>query len=297
MGKFSEAIRSSQRASELQEELVKNNPSVIEFQAKLATSYLNIGEQQRQAKQLDHALESLQRARDVFERLLRVQPAVIEFQIGLAACDINLSLLRAKSEPQVALDGFARSIATVETVLRKEPRHAVARSILFQAHWGRAWAFGELQCHAEAVGERDRALELDDGSSQHGLRLQRAISLAKLGEHVQATAEANALADQKSVAGGPLYDLACIHSLSSAAVRQDAHLSPTERDLRVEQHAGRAVELLVKAQAAGYFQVPARVEHLKKDKDFDSLRDREDFKKLLAELEDLPLPGQAFRPR
>jgi hypothetical protein len=154
-----------------------------------------------------------------------------------------------------------------------------------------------LECHAEAVAEWDRALELDDGSSQNGLRLQRAFSLVKLGEHAQATAEANALADQKSVPGETLYNLACVSSLSSTAVRRDPHLSPTEQDQRAEEYAARAVELLGKARAVGYFQEPARVEHLKTDKDLDPLRDREDFKKLLAELEDMPSPGQAFRPR
>jgi hypothetical protein len=150
---------------------------------------------------------------------------------------------------------------------------------------------GELENHAEALAEWNRALELDDGSYQDRLRLQRAVSLAKLGEHAQATAEANALANQKSVPGQVLYDLACIFSLSSTAARQDPRLSPTEQDQRVEQYARRAVELLARAGAIGYFQEPARVEHLKEDKDLDSLRDREDFKKLLAELKDRTKAG------
>ena len=45
--------------------------------------------------------------------------------------------------------------------------------------------------------------------------------------------------------------------------------------------ADRAMELLAKAVQAGYKDVA----HMKKDTDLDPLRDRDDFKKLIAELE------------
>ena len=47
-----------------------------------------------------------------------------------------------------------------------------------------------------------------------------------------------------------------------------------------QEYADRAMELLQKAVKAG-FKYPA---HMKQDKDLDALRDREDFKKLVAEL-------------
>ena len=43
--------------------------------------------------------------------------------------------------------------------------------------------------------------------------------------------------------------------------------------------------MLGKARKAGYFKEATDVEHLKKDSDLDSLRSRDDYKKLVADLE------------
>jgi hypothetical protein len=56
-------------------------------------------------------------------------------------------------------------------------------------------------------------------------------------------------------------------------VKQDIQLA--------EQYASRAVELLRQAVAIGF----KNVSHMKKDTDLDGLRGRDDFKKLLAQLE------------
>ena len=48
-----------------------------------------------------------------------------------------------------------------------------------------------------------------------------------------------------------------------------------------QEYADRAIELLHKAIKPGYHDAA----HMAKDKDLDGLRERDDFKKLLAELE------------
>ena len=67
----------------------------------------------------------------------------------------------------------------------------------------------------------------------------------------------------------------------------------TPRHLRAEslepglkgQYADRAVALLGEARALGYFDDPKHVAQAKSKGALDPLRQREDFKKLLAELE------------
>ena len=66
------------------------------------------------------------------------------------------------------------------------------------------------------------------------------------------------------------YDFACVYAVASGKFA----------DKKVE-YAERAVELLQKAVKAGWKDAA----HMKKDSDFDSLRDRADFQKLLADLE------------
>ena len=73
-----------------------------------------------------------------------------------------------------------------------------------------------------------------------------------------------------------LYNAACVYGVAATAVKADAALA--------EKYAGRAVALLIRAQAVGYFRNPVTVEHMLKDSDLTSVREREDYKKLLAEL-------------
>jgi hypothetical protein len=70
-----------------------------------------------------------------------------------------------------------------------------------------------------------------------------------------------------------LYDAACIFSLASATVKEDVKLQ--------ERYAARAMELLRQAVQKGFQDVA----HMKKDTDLDPLREREDFQKLIRELE------------
>jgi hypothetical protein len=61
----------------------------------------------------------------------------------------------------------------------------------------------------------------------------------------------------------------------------------------VKEEADRGMDWLKRAVAAGYNDAA----HMKKDKDLDALRDREDFKKLLAELEGkAPPTSDAAKP-
>ena len=66
------------------------------------------------------------------------------------------------------------------------------------------------------------------------------------------------------------YNCACVYSLASAKIAD-----------RKKEYADRAMELLQKAVKAGWHDAA----HIANDSDLDPLRNREDFKKLLADLE------------
>jgi hypothetical protein len=94
-----------------------------------------------------------------------------------------------------------------------------------------------------------------------------------------------ALSTDPRITSEGLYDLACVMSLSAAAVRQDKRLAPGESGLRAEQYATRAVALLVRSRDAGIFRDPATREQFTKDADLDPLRSRDDFRKFVDSLE------------
>jgi serine/threonine-protein kinase len=77
------------------------------------------------------------------------------------------------------------------------------------------------------------------------------------------------------------YNIACVFALSSAAAEKDAKLTSADRTRLKAQYADRALNFLRQAVAEGYQESS----WLKGDPDLASLRSREDFQKLVRELE------------
>jgi len=90
-------------------------------------------------------------------------------------------------------------------------------------------------------------------------------------------AEAKSMAESKDVTPHTLYIAAIVYALASTYVTNDAKLA--------DQYAARAVELLREALEAGFFKPPGMVKHMQKEDRLDSLRSRDDYKKLVADLE------------
>ena len=98
----------------------------------------------------------------------------------------------------------------------------MAREFLRNSHLGRAGALDGLQRPAEAVRDWDRAMELDTGSQRNSLRLKRALSLVRAGEHARSGRGERVGGDQD---GGDamLYGGACVCSLASAERNAEAN--------------------------------------------------------------------------
>jgi len=76
-----------------------------------------------------------------------------------------------------------------------------------------------------------------------------------------------------------LYNLACIRAITAAAIRSSDKSETAAKDVNAE--ADRAIAWLKQAISAGFTDIGK----MKRDKDLDALRDREDFQKLLTNLE------------
>src|SRR5262249_48807167 len=152
-------------------------------------------------------------------------------------------------------------------------------------HFGRAIALKELGRPEEAAKDWKRVLELTAGQAAINMRLYRPAPLATLGEHVQAAKEMETLLAEGKVQPANLYVFAYAYSRCSAAAAKDARLPSAEREKLGDKYGRRAVELLRQARSRGYFRDPARLARMKENKDLDAVREREDFKQVLAELE------------
>jgi hypothetical protein len=81
--------------------------------------------------------------------------------------------------------------------------------------------------------------------------------------------------------GGSMYNAACIRAVCASAILEDPKTPATDAARLAKEQADLAMVWLHKAVAAGY----TNVEHMKQDKDLGVLREREDFKKLISELQ------------
>jgi hypothetical protein len=86
------------------------------------------------------------------------------------------------------------------------------------------------------------------------------------------------------------YNFACVYSLSSAAVLADLELQDSDRRRTADNYAQRAVEMLRRIRAGLTADL---VSYMKTDSDLKPLRDRDDFKRLLEELDRAAEPSKS----
>jgi tetratricopeptide (TPR) repeat protein len=197
----------------------------------------------------------------------------VEFILGLAATCYNLGNLRAdRCEPAEALDWYARALAAIEERFEPGQWSPAMRRSLGNTLKERAEALTKLGRHRDALQDWDRALALAGPANRPWLELDRALTLARTGDHAGATAKADELAPKAARSGQACYLLARIYAVSAAAAKEAG---------LVERYAGRAVQMLEAARKANYFREAANVERLAGDTDLAALRGRKDFEALL----------------
>jgi serine/threonine protein kinase/tetratricopeptide (TPR) repeat protein len=284
LGRPRDALEAYQKAQVFQEKLAADFPALVRPLTDLAMTYSNQGDLLNELGHPDEASAVLEKAIALCEKQARDHPTVPAFVVGLAAAYLNMGDSQmARRRFDVALDWFTKTLTVVAPVRDREPQLALARDVAWKAHANRAQALDKLGRYAEALQHFDQALALADARMRAGIRLQRATALVHSGDTARATAEADALAAEQDAQADTLYDTACIYARCASAARGDAK--------RADPFATRAVELLRRAVKKGYKDAA----RLKNDPDLDALRAREDFKKVLQEVQERP--AGAERPK
>jgi hypothetical protein len=151
----------------------------------------------------------------------------------------------------------------VEDYLPELP--AEERPVLLRELLGIEVAYRQHQGETPAPAEyRTRFPELT--------QLSLAAGQVQTGQLDRGVAAADELARSPQVTAETLYDCACVYAQAAAATREAG---------TAERYAARAVTLLRDAVAKGFKDAT----HMKRDENLDSLRKRDDFQKLLTELE------------
>jgi serine/threonine protein kinase len=285
-----EALRDLRAALGLRERLAQGPDPLPQYTADLASTHKQIGDLYLfSLKSRKDAREPFEAARRLLERLVAEHPGDAGHAVSLGGTYCNLgNLAREDEHPGDALPLYDKAIATLTPVVAAATPPRATRKFLRNSHSGRAAALAELNRHAEALADLDRAVALADGPNP-AYQLRRADALLRLGDHSAATAVARAVAADKALPAGDIYDVACVFSLCAAAVARDEKVLPPERARTAEAYAARAMTELRRATAAGYRDVA----HIQADTDLDAIRGRDEFKKLLKELEAKPKTPEA----
>jgi tetratricopeptide (TPR) repeat protein len=206
------------------------------------------------------------------EKLVHENPNNNELAVVLGSFyKTQATLAREQGNSEKAVAVYDKAIATLQAAVQKEPRHSKAREELRNCHSGRAETLARLDRSAEALAEWDRALALDTWPDRSEYRLQRALTLARLGEYAKAMTDCDDLARGKDLPAATLYTLGRAYARAAGAIPDQGARAAA---------ADRAMALLKQAVAAGY-----NAALIKQEKDLDALRDRDDFKELVAALE------------
>jgi eukaryotic-like serine/threonine-protein kinase len=289
-GHRSLALESFQAAVLTCERLVRDHPSVTRYQSDLAANYNDVGVVLEGMGHPALALESHRRARPIRERLARDNPSAAEYDRHLALSLHNIGrLLYLTAHPAEALESHRRALLIRERLARDNPSvhsyqshlgaslQGIAEIEMGQGRWLEAREHLERaiaqQRLALAAMPRNPTYQLS--FRDHLLNLTRLFqALNQPNEAVRSTRELVALSGGSPI---DLYNVACAIALTVTIARGEQQ----------QTLAAEAVETLKQAVAAGW----SDAQHTSRDPDLFPLRDRDDFRRLLAGLFDRGFPA------
>jgi serine/threonine-protein kinase len=230
----------------------------------------------------DQAEETFRRLVRMNEQAAHLRPGDLMQAVHLGGSYCNFgNRLRENNKASEALETYTQAVELLEAALKKDAKNGVAQQYLCVTLHMRGMLFSQLGRHTEALRDLDRAMRIGTGSDRALARAKRSTALARQSHHGEALREAEGAVEEGKPTDDILYVASVTYALAAAGVRQDTTRPPAERDRLTEQYSARAVDLLRQGIFKGYRDAA----QIRTDPDLDPLRQRDDFQKLLAELE------------
>jgi tetratricopeptide (TPR) repeat protein len=269
--RYSEAEQQLRKAVTIEAALAAEFPAAPQYREELAITQNSLGVLLLdQGKQLE-AEEQYKKALSIQEHLVTDFPANQDYRVRLGGTYCNLGqLIRGRGQLDESLPWFEKAVGVLSAVYQREPRLLIAKDYLLNCHGNRAEVFLQLRKFTESIQDWDKAIDLSSPAQRPMHRLRRAATRMEAGKVAEAVAEVDDLSKNPVWDAGRWYDCACIYALASGKTMD-----------KKQEYADRAMALLHKAVAAGFKDAA----QMRKDTDLDSIRGRDDFKGLLAELE------------
>jgi tetratricopeptide (TPR) repeat protein/tRNA A-37 threonylcarbamoyl transferase component Bud32 len=312
LGDSKAALDSYQKGLDIRQRQAEADRTSAQAQRDLSVSHSTLGDVYLQLGDSQAALDSYKSCHAILQRLADADKASALAQRDLSVSHNRLGDVQLRlGDSKAALDSYKKGLAVSQRLADADKTSALAQRDLLVSHFKLGNAAQQTYDYKAAQESYGRALDIPKRFSrpevfkqevtilEGRIRFCRAAEQAvadpasalkqpadlrqpvlvaatyalarKEKQPARAAAAADLLADN---ARGPddLYNAACGYALCVPLV---------EKPETKEKYAARAVELLRKAVAKGYKDAA----HMRKDADLDALRQRDDFKKLLADLE------------
>ena len=304
-GKRAEAEAEYRQALAIKEKLAADFPSVPAYRRDLAVSYNSLGRLLASiGKQMEAEAET-RRALGIQEKLAADFPAVPDYRQDLGRSHNNLGNIVAGFGKRTEAEAeYRQALAIQEKLAAEFPAVPAHRQDLARSHNNLGNIVAGFGKRTEAEAEYRQALTIQEklaADFPEVLAFRKDVAmfhnnfgllLVVLGKRAEAEAEyRQALAIREKLAADfpaapqyraeisqTSYNFACFYAIASG-----------KRADKKQEYADRGMELLHKAVKAGYNDAA----NMAKDTDLDPIRDRADFKKLLASL---PKPKGPSKP-
>jgi serine/threonine protein kinase/tetratricopeptide (TPR) repeat protein len=292
-GKAAEALESYRKAAHIMQKLANANPANTSVQLYLAASHSDIADSLTEMGRPEEAMEARRKTLAINQKLADANPAVSQYQIELAVADCDIGeLLRETGRPEEAMEAHRKGFGISQKLADANPTVPEYQYQLARAHNSIGRLLARQKRFAEAFTAIDAGLAIlrkladahpDNPSYTKHLGYSHAYrgwALVRSGQPSQAAADL-----RRAVglwAKEPDWNLMARFERSRAlallaGLGQEAKSGVTAAEAAA--FAAQAVAALRDAVQAGWGQFDEL-----KEPDFDPIRKREDFKKLLAEV-------------
>jgi eukaryotic-like serine/threonine-protein kinase len=303
LGREEASMAAYQQSLILRERLAHAHPDDPRFALDVATTLGNIAARQEVRGNLSETLASLQRASEILQKLAAAHPENAEYQNYFLRARTNVGhTLTRMNQGSEALEVLHAVQELCERMVREHPNVVLYQKDLATQFQRVAAALQQLGKLDEAATATQKATDLNDkmlkanpkDPENNDRRLELLTLQGDLARENKQPAAAmklfrSSVKARESVSTPTpeqIYDLACTRAkLAAAAADSGSGLSPAEARAEADQ----AMAALRRSVAAGFNSA----EKIQKDTDLESLRNRDDFKKLIQELQQ---PKKAAEP-
>lgn len=291
-------LRAYERTTAVRDALAHAQPTNVVLQKKLAVAWNRLGVGQSAMSRPADAFESYRRSSEIRQSLIRDFPDDPELHYGLGESFLNLGvLLKDRDRAQEALDAFRRSEEHYQLACRALPH-------VLEYGFDLGSAYQEACAVLARLGRKEEACEQARLSVSHlrkmahdnpavpAVQSRLIASLNDLARAENQLGDSDAAAQTFSELGellgslpkdspDDLYYLACVHAQISSLIAPNSPKPAVGESLDAAREAALAVSFLKRSVQAGF----RNVNRLTVDRELSSVRDRNDFKALVADVE------------